>query len=121
MKNKIFILLSFLFLFSCNKKEVKIPDSIIPPDEMAAIFRDIHLTDAVLSRKRLNINKDYLIIEEYYNNIYQKHGYDRIKIDSSLLFYSEHPDFLKNIYEKVIVDLNKTEDTVKIKYATTKK
>jgi len=106
------LLLSF---FSCMNpnKDVDIPENVIPPQEMASIFKDIHLTDAFLLRKKLKVNKNYLEINSYYKEIYAKHGYSRAKIDSSLSFYSKYPELLSSIYDLVLIDLSKMEDTIK--------
>lgn len=113
--NQLFIIIFIsIVAFSCfnPNKDVDIPEGIIPPGEMALIFRDIHLTDALISRKRLNINKNYLKINSYYKDIYEKHGYSRAVIDSSLNFYSSYPELMDVVYDQVLIELSKMEDTV---------
>ena len=111
-KHIIILLLGLLLACSNSDKKIKIPEGIIPPEEMAQIFRDIHLTDALLSRKRFRINTDFTDINSYYKDIYEKHGYSRAYFDSSLKFYTDHPYVLDAMYEQVLTELSIMVDTV---------
>lgn len=108
------IIASIIVAFSCANpaKTIDIPDGIIPPDKMGLIFKDIHLTDALLTRKKLRVNRDIIEINNYYLAIYEKYGYDRASIDSSLKFYSFYPEVLEDIYGQILIELSKMEDTI---------
>jgi len=102
-----------LLLTSCvQPPREKVPANIINPDDMVKIYRDIHLTDAYIANQKLRINIDYIKINGYYNSITEKYGYSRTKIDSSMNYYSHHPELMNEIYDIVLTDLSKMEDTV---------
>jgi hypothetical protein len=100
---KIIYLFSLIFLFACaqSKDEVKIPDDIIPPQEMINVIIDFHIAEAALvecQNKKEDVNVTTIL---YYNSILKKHKITRAKFDKSMKFYTENIQLLQIIYEEV--------------------
>jgi hypothetical protein len=103
-KSKAFYLLItayFLLFTSCSfKKKIVPPVDLINKDTMGLIITDLTITEAALSNglvsdtlKKLNVLSDYHISVQ--------------RFDSSFKYYSENPKKLKEVYAKVLENLNK--------------
>ncbi len=106
--SKIYLLIITIFItFACNKNN-KNPDNniILNPDTMANIIKDIHITEAYIAYMQTsNSNTQYNTIYAY-NNLLKKHNISKQQLDSNLKYYANNPIILKEIYQKVINELN---------------
>ena len=94
-----FVTLSFL---GCR------PKGILSSREMRSLLVDLHKTDGLLQisggRTMENEVKDL-----YYAQVLEKHGVTQAQFDSSLVWYTAHPQFFNKIYPKVLKDLETEE------------
>lgn len=112
-KSNIFVLclLSFvLCLTSCR------PKGILHSWEMRRVLVDLHKTDALLQ-----VTGQYHIPTEekaiYYAQVLQKHGITQAEFDSSLVWYTAHPQLFDKIYPKVLNDLKAEEEAFLAQYS----
>jgi len=106
MKKLVVVCFGILF-FSCGEPELKhVPDDIIPKNHMIDLLVDIHLSDAIIATKKFQTNKHEYQIEGYYAYLYEKHGYTRQEIDSSIAFYSRYPAEYSKMYDQVLEKLS---------------
>lgn len=104
---KVCILFFVFVLSACGGKKLKnIPEDIIERDKMVDILTDIHLSDAVLTTKKYQTSKHEYQIQGYYTYLYEKHGYTRAEIDSSIAFYSKYPNAYSELYDDVLEKLS---------------
>jgi len=106
MKRNRVLLFVFLFacLISCSKKHVRVPNDVIPKEEMKSILLDEQLAQAAVGNYQYNDSLKYTM-NDFTNYVLQKHGVSREKFISSMKFYSSHPDLLKEIYQQVLDEL----------------
>jgi hypothetical protein len=108
-------LISVLFLVcACSSKEkkTKIPDNIIPPEQMVSIIVDFHLVEASIFQGQQN-HEDVNLISNYrYKWIFQKHKINRNQLSESLMFYTYHMKDLEAIYKEVVVELSTTQSRI---------
>lgn len=75
---------------------------------MRSLLVDLHKTDGLLQisggRTMENEVKDL-----YYAQVLEKHGVTQAQFDSSLVWYTAHPQFFNKIYPKVLKDLETEE------------
>ena len=104
-------LIILLLLFSCN--ESKIPDYVIPKDDMTNILIDIHITDGLLTigKVRNQLAKEDSI--NYYDSILGNYGYTRHDFDTSVYYYSLNINQYDEIYHEVLNKLNELETSLK--------
>lgn len=95
---KVFFPLFFLLLLSC---EVGIPDYVVPPKKMESFLYDYHLIQSMSSEFSSLDYKEKL----FYDYIYKKHNVTKENFDSSMMWYSRYPKYLKRIYEDLEVKL----------------
>ncbi len=107
MKKLIIVLLSII-AFSCGKKG-KVPDYVIPQDDMINIIIDIHITDGLLTVKEIRRDLTRNDSIDYYKGIFVKYGYSREEFDSSIYFYSKNINKYDEIYAEVLNQLNEME------------
>ncbi len=89
------LLLLALSLSACH---VKRPDTVLPDAKMEDVLYDFHLAKAVGEELSLNDNSQKML---YMGYVYKKHGITQAEFDSSMVWFSRHPDELVKIYEKV--------------------
>lgn len=107
--------ISFLFLLcacSSEDEKLKIPDNIIPPEQMVPILVDFHLVEAsVIQAKQRNEDVNQATNFRY-RSILEKHKISRNKLSESIAFYTGHMKELHKIYEEVVVELSKTQSRI---------
>ena len=100
------LLVSALLMSACNKN--KVPEGVIKEKTMIELLTEMHTADAYFN----NINDyecDTMIGEIYYtyNQIFKKYGTNKEEFDRSMDYYSQNPKKFREMYEKVVLKLNK--------------
>ncbi len=113
---QIFILV--VVMVGCGTR-VKIPGDFPNEDSLAVILADIYYTDALLNQSREFIRGKEDELPMYYKYTLSKHGIGKKEFDTIFSWYSEHPQLLSEVYDKVISILNENE--TRLKYDTTEK
>ena len=76
---------------------------------MRVVLVDLHKTEAMLQVAGLGI-KDQDIKSIYYAQVLERHGVTQAEFDSSLVWYTAHPQLFDKIYPKVMADIKKEEE-----------
>ena len=85
------------------------PKGILHSWEMRKLLVDLHKTDALLQINGLyNASTEDKAI--YYAQVLEKHGLTQAEFDSSLVWYTAHPQLFDKIYPKVLAELKEEED-----------
>jgi hypothetical protein len=100
-------LLLLVFATSCGKNEEyrnSVPDGILPQAQLADLLVDFSLAESSsnLNIKRTTIQK---VDSVYSFDPLAEHGIRKSQYDSTLDFYSHHPDLYRNVYDSVLVKL----------------
>ena len=103
MKNIYFL---FLFLlFSCSEQQ-NTDEHIIPKDQFENILKEIHLAESEFQLNRINNTERYKNkLSSDYKEIFSKYNVSKTDFENTLQYYSERPDLLENIYEKILFNL----------------
>lgn len=80
------------------------PRGILSSDEMREVLVDLHKTDAMLQMSGLG-PMDQEQKQIYYAQVLERHGITQAEFDSSLVWYTAHPQLFDKIYPKVLADL----------------
>ncbi|MGB0177853.1 MAG: DUF4296 domain-containing protein [Owenweeksia sp.] len=98
----------FVLLVSCSgRKGVKVPDDVFRQDTMIAILTDIHLVEGAKLGRR--IMGDTVLVDVYYQKVFEKHLTTKEEFEHSFKFYADHPSEMDKIYDQVIENLNSIE------------
>lgn len=84
------------------------PKGILRSGEMRDVLVDLHKTDALLQM----VGQQYTTPEDkaaYYGQILEKHGITQAQFDSSIVWYTAHPQLFDKIYPKVMAELHDEE------------
>ena len=84
------------------------PKGILHSWEMRAVLVDLHKTDAMLQLSGLRYSDDEAR-RIYYAQVLEKHDITQAQFDSSLVWYTAHPQLFDKIYPKVIAEITKQE------------
>lgn len=101
---KQFLLLCIsVIVFSCADKDVKeaVPADVLDKNTMAEVMADLSLAEAVISIKTIQnpaFNTDSLVKF----NIFKQHSITQKQFDSSMTYYSAHPNEFKEVYDLVL-------------------
>ncbi len=114
MVKQSFFLFLLVFLIACGSKdkEIKIPETIIQPDQMVLVLVDFHLAEAAIidvQSKKENVDQ---YTNYFYNSILQKHNISRKKFSESISFYNKNLKEFQKIYKDVVVELSKTQSRI---------
>lgn len=100
-------ILSMLLLVTVTFASCR-PKGILHSWEMRDVIVDLHKTEALLQVTDLNnYNGETKAI--YYSQVLQKHGITQAQFDSSLVWYTAHPQLFDKIYPRVLAQLEKEE------------
>ncbi|MFW5975068.1 MAG: DUF4296 domain-containing protein [Bacteroidota bacterium] len=103
----ILILMMVFSIFSCSEKEKERPEVVLSESEMVEVMVDVHLAEAVLTRKRGENQEVEDLSDKYYDEVFDKHNITKKQFDTSFSYYQQNLSNLQRIYEQVITELNK--------------
>ena len=96
------VLTSLIFFFACSSGQ-NIPDSVLPPKKMEAIFWDMLRADELAGQYKLTDTSKTLLQlhSELYDKIFSLHKISRDEFNKSFRFYQSRPDVFKPILENL--------------------
>lgn len=116
-KNRAVLSTSFRFLtvvllpIVCYSCKPGIPKDIIQPPAMENIIYDIHVVDGYASVAALpTLDSTKKVIAPVYKGVYKKYGIDSALYAKSMDYYYQHPQLLKEMYERIVAKLSKEKD-----------
>jgi hypothetical protein len=101
------LLLVAILALSCTHRRY---GDIIPPKKFINVLVDIHLADGIAVENMNHANTQRLDSASLYGSVFNKYGVTRTMFDSTMSFYSEHPDDFQKVYNKVTAKLKRMED-----------
>ncbi len=112
MRGLLLILLCLLISESCSKKKIEIPAGILNRDEMVPILVDVHLAHAaeVIRNPGDTLNYSFKDMLPF---ILNKHNVAKTLYDSSIKYYTAHPEVMREVYDEVINQLSRKQGEVK--------
>ena len=99
-------LVSFFIIASCGKPKTIIPEGVLSEKEMIPVLVDIHIAQSAASlydpedSAKHNMN-------EMLPYILSIHHIEKAKYDSSISFYTRHPEIMQVMYDEVINEISK--------------
>ena len=105
-------------LFSCSKKKVETPHGVLSRQQMVPILADVHIAQAATSTY-ITFPKDSIATDsarytmnDYLPYILKIHHTTKAQYDSSIVFYTAHPEMMQEMYDSVITELSKKQGEV---------
>ena len=87
-----------LYFSSCR------PHGVLSSRQMRSLLVDLHKTDALLQVSGLQYGHNEAE-DIYYAMVLEQHGITQAQFDSSLVWYTAHPQLFDKIYPKVLAQL----------------
>ena len=109
----IFVLILYSLLFTLSGCR---PKGILSSREMRQVLVDLHKTDGMLQIRGMR-NMEFEDRDMYYAQVLAKHNVTQAQFDSSLVWYTAHPQFFNKIYPKVLKELEAEEEAFNELYA----
>jgi hypothetical protein len=101
------LLLMAILAVSCNHRRY---GEVIPPKKFVNVLVDIHLADGIAVENMSKAKGTLLDSASLYGSVFDKYGVTRTIFDSTMSYYSEHPDDFQKVYNKVTAKLKRMED-----------
>ena len=95
---KIFLLITFIILFSCGEEVIDMPVNLISKEKMIDILYDMAIINAAKTNAPQVMEDRNFVPMQY---IYNKYEIDSIQFVSSDLYYASKPLEYEDIYEKL--------------------
>lgn len=104
MKHILTLLAAVLLMVSCGGK--KLPEGVLAHDSMVPLLVDVYLLEAYYAVET-NYNYDSLSPEmmRAYDDVLARHGVTLDDFETSLAYYSEHPELYSAINREVAARL----------------
>jgi len=95
---KIFLLITFIILFSCGEEVIDKPVNLISKEKMVDILYDLAIIDAAKSTGPHVMENENFAPMQF---IYSKYEIDSIQFVSSDLYFASKPLEYEDIYKKI--------------------
>jgi len=110
------IIILLVIFFACRPGNTPPKRYFISRDTLVSILVDLHLVYSMQSTfEYMNIAEAYDSVD-LYSRVYAKHGVTKAAFDSTIFYYSKHPEDLVKIYDEVIMKLTMMQDSLKIEH-----
>ncbi len=86
------------------------PHDVLSRKQMVDVLVDLHYTEATLGVAGYNYGHEEAM-GKYYFVVLANHGVTQAQFDSSLVWYTKHPQFFDKIYPKVVAQLEENQKT----------
>jgi len=101
-----------LLLFSCTSDPKPEKDNFIEAERFIPLLVDVHMVYAIQTSPEFRELSQIYDTIEFYSYIFEKHNITKAAFDSTLSYYSKHPEELMGIYDEVIMQLNQKMDSL---------
>lgn len=103
-------LLVILFLASCNNADI--PEDVLPPEKMGAVWYDVILADELTEFASITDSayRQFSKRTGLYDTVLQLHKISKEQYKRSERFYQSRPDLMREIFDDL---KSKTDTTVK--------
>lgn len=106
MKKALYIFLLIILAYSCNEKQVKIPDYVLDKEKFSDLIVDFTLAESASGMNILNVQGQKTDTVYAFNPLID-HNITKSTFDTTLYFYSKHPKLFKEVYEMSLEKLNR--------------
>jgi hypothetical protein len=106
---RILFFVSFGLFTQCGEEAavVSVPSTVLPPDSMVSILRDLHLMESGINGHFFQSNQIVADRSILRGLVFEKHKVEASYFLKSMDFYSANPEHLDSVYQQVIVELSK--------------
>jgi hypothetical protein len=106
------ILLTLLVIGGCESS--KPGKDLIPPETLVPVLIDIHLVYALQSSAMIRDLAREVDSIDTYSYIFDKYDVTRVQFDSTVAWYSRHPKLFTDIYDQVVMQLSRMNDSLNL-------
>lgn len=106
------VLLILLVIWEGCTKRVRVPSEFPNEDSLATILADLYYMEATLNQSRDYVRGNEEQMIKYYKYVFNKHNITKQEYDTAFSWYTEHPELLSEVYDKVISILNERESVL---------
>jgi hypothetical protein len=94
----------FFISISCKKK---VPEGILPQDDMVELMTDVHILDGYISN--IPVDSAKKVIDPLYEELFAKYGLDSTSFNKNVNYYFGDPKLTVKTYDQVVKSLEKKE------------
>lgn len=109
-----FLSILVVICMACGKPRPEIPAGVLTQQEMIPVLVDIHIAQAATGLYSAG-DSIHFTMSDYIPQILALHHIEKSVYDSSISFYTLHPEIMQEMYDEVINELSKKEGEAKSK------
>lgn len=105
-------LIFFLLLVaSCSRppSPSDVPENLIQRDTFLLVLSEVHLIEGVMKQNILRNDDPALLIEEHYNELFDRYHINQERFTETYRWWYEHPEELDGLLEEVVENLSELE------------
>ena len=106
--NLIKLFIVFVLLFACGPKNDDndtVPENLLTEEQLINILTDAYLAEGASGINIKNVSGEKFDSTYLFNPL-KEHNVDKLKFDSTMVYYTRHPKKFKVIYDKVLDKLS---------------
>ncbi len=110
---RILSLFTLLLLISCSSDKKPGADLLIPDDKLVPVLVDLHLVYALQTTREFRDLANHYDSIDVHSDIFRKYNITKTQLDTTLWYLSRNPKEMIDIYDKVIMQLDLMQDSIK--------
>lgn len=110
MRTFLLICLALFPIVACNKD--KPGKDIITPETLVPVLVDLHLVYAIQSDPTFRTIALQFDSVDTHTYVFDKYDVTRVKFDSTIAWYTRHPNLFTGIYDEVVMQLTRILDSI---------
>jgi hypothetical protein len=108
-----FIFIGLLLIGCGSSDSTPVPAELIDAKEMVQILADIHIADAFLTAKQVNLDSIPSLVPGYHTQIFEDHRVEEVEFMRTFDWYMDHPEKMESLYAEVLAELTRRASEVK--------
>ena len=104
------LLLFAIMALACTMREDEPPVEVLTRDRFENVLLEAQLIEARMNHEVVVAHVNAIPAEQYYAEMFVKEGTTKEEFQRSFAYYSEHPEVMRSIYERVLEELNRRKD-----------
>lgn len=106
------LLLAVVFT-TCSDK-IEIPEDVLTKEEMVSVMIRVHLIESKVGKLGQRSDSSKALFDHFERLMIEKKGYDTVRYNRSLSFYTRHPKIFRKVYEAVVDSLMEMDNKRKL-------
>ena len=107
-----FLIIGLLLVLGCRSKP-EMPEDILSKDKMTEVLIDIYILESQTKEIKVHFDSAKKVYNIFEQKLFDKHGIADSTYRKSFMYYQDHPEYLEEVYGRVVDSLSLREKLIK--------